>query len=800
MLPVLGAADLANAEVVPLPSEQRTPPISSDLVPPALTRFVPAAYPEAALARRLQGKVLLELDIDRAGRVVRARIVQGAGRGFDEAARAAALRFEFEPARRDGEPVSVTLRYLYEFRMPVETQGAAVEPAAAELPAPASQPPPEALASPPQGGQRPALGSEELVFEAEATVEAPPREVTRHSVGAQQLTRVAGTRGDAMRALEILPGVARPPTGESAPILRGSSPWESTALLDGTPIPLLYHFSSMVSTFNSRLLERVDLYPGNFSVRYGRVTGGIVEARARDPKTDRFHGMLELSMWDSSLLLETPVGSTSAVAAAARRSNLDIYFDAIAPEGAYQVVAAPVYWDYQAIAVGELTPKHRWRMMGYGSRDSVELFFEDPIESDPFLRGELRGALEFHQVQARLESELGGGVEQDLAVALGRTLLEQVIGPEVDAKLVTYGIDSRGEWRVPVGEALTVAAGFDTQVIHFEGHYRGEQAPQIEGNPDLEQPYSTEEQVDISPPSFTTLKPALYTELSIRPRPDVVVLPGVRADYFGQLREWSLEPRLSVRYRVLPQTTLKAGVGLFSQEPVYYESMDEIGNPDIELARALHASVGAEHEMGDTIEIGAEAFYKRLVHRVVGTEVGAPPRFINDGSGRVYGLELSSVVRPAPGTFGYLAYTLSRSERRDRADPWRLFDHDQTHNLTVAATHELGRGWEVGARFRLVSGNPNSPIVGSVYDARTAVYQPVFGKVNSDRLPVYHQLDLLGQKTWSFSDWSLAAYLDLQNAYNASVREGTEYSYDYSQSRPTSGMPIFPNLGVRGEL
>jgi outer membrane receptor protein involved in Fe transport len=214
----------------------------------------------------------------------------------------------------------------------------------------------------------------------------------------------------------------------------------------------------------------------------------------------------------------------------------------------------------------------------------------------------------------------------------------------------------------------------------------------------------------------------------------------------------------------------------------------------------LHLSVGAEQRFGKALQIGAEVFHKRLYDRVVATEGGVPPRFINDGSGRIYGLELSSVARPSPGTFGYLAYTLSRSERRDRNEPWRLFDYDQTHNLIVAATHELGRGWEVGARFRLVSGNPSTPVVNAVYDARTAVYQPVFGAVNSEREPIFHQLDLLGQKTWKFTDWSFSVYLDVQNAYNASVREGTEYSYDYSESRATSGTPFFPNFGVRGEL
>jgi hypothetical protein len=399
-----------------------------------------------------------------------------------------------------------------------------------------------------------------------------------------------------------------------------------------------------------------------------------------------------------------------------------------------------------------------------------------------------------------VQSRLGLGVEQDLSVAFGTTLLEQVIGPAVDAKLRSYTIDSRGEWRVPAGDSLTVAAGFDASVGYNRGRYRGQQAPQVEGNPEIYQPYTTTEQIDFPIESFWTFSPAVYTELSWRPVSTVTVVPGLRADYFRQLKEWSVDPRLSARYQVAQSTALKAGVGLFTQQPIYYEAMHDVGNPDIELSRGVHTSVGAEQKFGSVVEIGADAFYKRLFHRIVGTEGGAPPRFVNDGSGRIYGLELSSRVRPSEGTFGYLAYTLSRSERQDRDQPWRLFDHDQTHNLVLAASHELGRGWLVGARFRLVSGDPKTPVVGSVYNSRVGVYEAVWGEINSDRQALFHQLDLLGQKTWSFEDWSLAVYLDLQNAYNTEIREGTEYSYDYSDSRAVTGIPIFPNFGIRGEL
>jgi outer membrane receptor protein involved in Fe transport len=197
--------------------------------------------------------------------------------------------------------------------------------------------------------------------------------------------------------------------------------------------------------------------------------------------------------------------------------------------------------------------------------------------------------------------------------------------------------------------------------------------------------------------------------------------------------------------------------------------------------------------------VGVEGFYKRLIDRIVSTPGGHPPRLVNDGVGRIYGAELSAKYQ-SRDTYGYLAYTLSRSERRDRNGPWRLFEKDQTHILSVVMSHKLGRGWEAGARFRLVSGDPDTPVVGAVYDAGIDQYRPLHGPIFSEREPLFHQLDLRVEKQWSFSDWSLAAYLDVQNAYNAKHIEGTDYSFDYSESRGIEGMPIFPNLGIRGEI
>ena len=131
---------------------------------------------------------------------------------------------------------------------------------------------------------------------------------------------------------------------------------------------------------------------------------------------------------------------------------------------------------------------------------------------------------------------------------------------------------------------------------------------------------------------------------------------------------------------------------------------------------------------------------------------------------------------------------------------WRLFDYDQTHILTVSTSVKLGRGWEVGGTFRLVSGNPEPPVVGSVYDADIDSYRALYGATNSVRSSTFHRLDLRVEKQFHIAGHPCAGYLDLQNAYNHANREGTDYSFDYRKQSDIPGLPLIPSLGIKGEI
>lgn len=763
---------------------------------------VPAAQAEAVVPPKIVHQPFLEAEgitepafveldlVVRAdGRADEASVVTRGDATLDERALAVVPRLRFEPATRNGRPIDVRIRYRVAFvpRPPVEDDPE-------EAPVPAHEAievePPQAQA----GEAEHSVVLEDESYSSTAEIRRPAREVTRHTLEREELARVPGTRGDPLRAIEIMPGVGRTGIGDGAPRLRGSAPADSMTLIAEDPTPQLYHFGGLTSVVHPRLLSRIDLHPGNFSVRYGRIGGGLVSAALRDPRTDGFHGEIDLNTIDVSLLAEAPLGEDVAVALAARRSIVDLFFEAFMPEEGPSVVAAPVYYDFQALLTAKLGRDHTLRFVGLGSHDALELFVSQPADADPALSGSVGGEIGFYRGRFSLDSRLSDAVTQELSISYGITDGSIAFGPTKSTYL-QHNINGRAEWVAHLDARVSVAFGADFAGQIVDGDYEGMRPPQLEGDPTIENPDNARVSLD---DVISAVQPAAYVELSYRPHRALLLQPGVRVDYYSQIGKVSVDPRVVARYDVAETTTLKAGAGLFSQPPVYWESAEVLGNVDLDVIRAVHLSTGIEQRLFDRVELNVDGFYKHLFDRVVATEGGVAPFFVNDGSGRIYGIETSLRARPIDGMSAYVAYTIARSERSDRGGPWRLFDEDQTHNLATALSYQFGSGWGFGARFRLISGHPETPVAGASFNANAGTYTPLFRRINSTRSPLFHQLDVNGEKKWSFDSWSITAYLAVLNVYNHAAEEGRSYSYDYRVSEPIRGLPILPNLGLRG--
>ncbi|MBN1655544.1 MAG: TonB-dependent receptor [Deltaproteobacteria bacterium] len=842
-----------NAESEP----KGPPPAQPEITPPRLLEFVEATYPKSAREAGLEAKVELEITIGPDGLVSDVKVISPAGNGFDEEALEAAKRFRFEPAKRGDTPVASRIRYGYIFEMrevaPLQTEQEAQAPSLGSMEGKVidrdDEEPIEKVEviislndgsvsrrtltdnqgnfrfeQLPEGRyqvtaivqQYSAFSAEEQIrsdevtsviyrlelatdpyaFSATARIPPPPREVTRRTINRQQLTRIAGTKGDPIRTVEVLPGVARPPFGSGLLIVRGSRPGDTQPLFEGLPVSLLYHFGGLTSFVNSRLLDSIDFYPGNFSVRYGRKQGGIVEVQAAEPEFERFHGVADINLVDASLFLEVPIVKDTGVVAAIRRSYIDFVFESLFSDDTFSVMAAPVYWDYQVMASSRVSSRDKLRLMAFGASDRFEILFEQPSGEQQ----EVTGGVDFsnlsHRVHATWNRRASASLDQDIELAAGTREFHFGFGREIDVLFKLVEIYGRAEWRYRLSRRVTVIGGLDLLSGPGEYSFYGPRPDRNQsGGPDGPLGNNTLELSD----DFLYFYPAVYLESNLDLSPVRLVL-GTRVDYFNNLQEFAFDPRLSAHYSLTPEVTLKAGVGLFTQPPEGQETVEEIGNPNLKPNRALHLSAGCEYQVVEEVSLGLEGYFKYLFEQVVPTAFGQEPYLVNDGIGRVYGVELAAKVEPSGRFFGYLSYTLSRSERRERDDSWAVFDFDQPHILTASGTYRLGRGWEAGLTFRLVSGNPYTPIVGSSYYSNEDRYIPIWGDQNSKRSRLFHRLDLRVEKLWTFDGWKLAVYLDVQNAYNAANQEGLIYDYRFRKSQVLTGLPILPVLGVRGEI
>jgi TonB family protein len=879
------AVPRGSSGAVVRPAERPDTPPEAQIVFPKQTKFVEPVYPPEAKAQGLRAQVVVLLEIDKTGKVTAATVPQPVGHGFDEAAQAAAMGLEFEPATRGGQPIAVRIPYRYTFDFEdveqvveppeppkvgnlggqVMISGADMPLAAAEVVVTDSAGVAQTVTTDAEGrwmleglapgpykirvassGFTPVEMTEEVaageatdvvyrispeVTGIEVTVrgERPPREVTRRTIERREMTRIPGTSGDALRSIQSLPGVARPPGLAGLLIVRGNAPQDTAVFIDGANVPLIYHFGGLSSAVPSELLDRIDFYPGNFSARYGQVMGGIVDVALREPNTrckgdygkpldedGCFNGLAQVDLIDARVLAQGAVGGWT-FAVGGRRSWIDAWLKPILEEAGTGVATAPVYYDYQVIAETKPTPTSRFSTRFYGSDDRLKIILNDPFAQDPAFGGNLTFGTSYYRAQVLYETDLTRSVDLSAMVAVGNSSLDFALGP-LKFLLDLYSISTRSELGFKLARGVKLNAGMDFNIAPYEVFVRGPAPPrpgEADPGPLTTRPILQAEE------SATAFRPAWYAEAEISPTRRAQIVPGIRLDYARDSGHEDVSPRVNARYDLFGgraeddrplderslRTTLKGGVGLFYQPPQFQETNEVFGTPGIQSNRAIHYTVGVEQELTRQIEVAWEGYYKDLDDLVSRRPtIDAAGEYGNEGQGYVVGMEALAKYKPDKRFFGWLAYTLSRSVRQDTPDaPERLFEFDQTHSLTALGSYRLGRGWEFGARFRLISGPLQTPVLGppnlpAIYAADAGAYTPLQGQPFSERMPLFHQLDVRVDKAWQFKAWRLSAYLDVQNVYNNPAREGVAYNYNFTQRTYQTGLPIIPSLGVRGEI
>ena len=652
---------------------------------------------------------------------------------------------------------------------------------------------------------------------------AERKEVAQRTIRIETIERIPGTFGDPVKVVQNLPGVARSPFDFGLLIVRGSGPEDSGVHIDGIRVPQLFHFGGLRSILTPILLDNIEFFPGGYGPAYGRLTGGVLDVGTKRHYEDSVHGLLQADLIDASVAVTGPIPrkggkeNLGGFVVAARRSYLDVVLPALAPSTFdLSRTIFPQWTDVQGKVAVRPNKDHDISLLAYWSQDRAATRIEDPgVATNQSTQGDFSVSTDFWRVNLDWSARANDRVSNRLLFAVGQDVQRYAVGQFADVEADLFWWMLRDEARLQVDEHLSLRLGVDAIVskYDFSFEFANFDVRTFGNDPNVER-----EPLSIGDEGWA-FGPAGFAEARLSFLEDrIKVIPGVRVDGYaipGQFGFATVDPRFS--FRLSPDLPWKGGVksglvdikgsaGIYHQNPQGYEISESTGNTELLPEESFQFSLGTEFQFTDFLSLDVQGFYKRLDKLVVFqsgdvTTGGSDAAWVNAGDGHIWGAEVFLRWEEWKNFEGWISFTYQRSRRRDRADEdWYWFDFDQPIILDVVASYKLPYGFRVGGRFRYVSGNPQTPLLDSIYDSDGDSYIGLYGGYNTDRLPNFQALDIRIDKDIVFPTWKLTVYLDIQNVYNHKNPEQTVYNFDYTEKAYLYGLPILPNLGFKAQF
>ncbi len=625
------------------------------------------------------------------------------------------------------------------------------------------------------------------------------RDQVKRTLSKKSAALQPGAGSDPIRAVQNLPGVNRAQGFTSQVIIQGSAPEDTRYTIDGHEIPLIFHFGGLSSVFNPDLTESFDFLSAGYQSNYGRAMGGLLNLNTRDVNNRRLKGSAFIDTFNSGATLETPVGEKGQLAIGGRISYVGQVLKAIFKDNEdFALTVAPTYGDLSLIYQRPLSSRLDFKWVMIGSKDSLDFVANNALGNDPALRGNFSNQIGFFRIIPEFQWTHSERSKTKFSVGFGRDFINTNIGANY-FNLRTLTATIRAENRTRIDDTLTLAYGMDHRITSADVSFK---LPVFNNDGGVANPISVGESRIADLKQVPSNLIGIYLNPTYKPSIDSpwTFYPGFRIDYFAQVSDLKLGPRLGARYQLSPDLSLSAAGGLYAQPPREQESSASYGNPNIKAPECWHIKVGAEKDLSAVWSRGSQAYsgvFGRWFRKLIIPDLNTT--YSNLGSGQAIGWENSVKYNFEPWNF-YGSYTLSRSTREDPNRSSYLYQYDQTHFLTLIAGVNLKRNWRISSRFRYVTGPLDTIPIGAVGDLDNDVFIPIRGSLFNSRLDAFTMLDLRIDKKWIYESWSLSLYLDILNVLNRQNTEGLQFSYDYALSEPVKGFPILPTFGLKGEF
>ena len=587
--------------------------------------------------------------------------------------------------------------------------------------------------------------------------------------------RTPGAQADLFRTLQTLPGVSAP--DEAAGLfVRGGDVSEVLVALDDVLIAHPYRYETPTGGFRGAvdplLVTGLTFSAGGFSARHGNALSAIVDLHGLEqPQAPELTGTVGLA--GASASVAWPAGSRFGLRGTANSTFTSLLFAVNGSPRRFE--PPPEGWDGSAGFIWNLGSAGRVKMFALRQSDEVGV----ETEQDAFV-GFLRSSSTHDFVGGRWD------------VPIGRWSASASIGADSYTRGTTVGVldigmtDRVESWRVdltppPVGRhrwRLGTNGTVNNTLMSGVKPVRGGDLGGAGGTA----------RFDVSLRDWFG---GTYVE-STTTAARLAITIGARVDRFARARSTTVDPRLNVRIGLGGSRALRIASGLYHQAPApaYYDRV--LGASDVVPMQAIHYVAG--YETGRETEgayFRAEAYAKKYSRLPLqDTDRG----YVSNGYGSAHGLDLfgqwlSSRLELRASASWLRARRrwtpVDQRERYELSDGTWPADFEIPWSLQMIANVPLTRAVNAGVSWRSASGRPHTPIVGSLPTSGGLL--PVFGALNSDRLPRYERLDLSVSRLVPAGGGVVVLFASVDNVLGRPNFFQYAYTSDYSSRRPVTG-------------
>ncbi len=470
----------------------------------------------------------------------------------------------------------------------------------------------------------------------------------------EEIEHYAGTFNDAARTVSSFAGVATSPSGTNDIIIRGNSPRGMAWRLEGIDIPNPNHFaeegssSGGLSILNGAVLDNSDFFTGAFPAEYGNAYSGVFDMSLRDGNNQTREYSLQTGFLGLDFTLEGPFS---------KKTPSSYLFN-------YRFSTLTLFRTLGIRLVGDAIP----------SFQDLTFKIKVPTErSGTFSVFGIGGMSKVSEEETHFKDDYTTGMwvlgARNIYFINKKTYLTSIIAYTGSVNKWDYKtLDTNNDFTSKAVDNFT----YQTPRISLNINHKFNAKNVLKTGVDItfsrydllsdRYDYEADKLVTrVYQTGSTTLIQA-WINWKHRFNEKLTLISGLHSMYLLLNGNYTIEPRLGMRWQFRPSQSLNLGFGMHSRMEslsTYFarqtmaDGITVMPNKDLDFTKAVHFVVGYDNLLLENLYFKVEMYYQYLFNvpvensdtssfSILNYSFGYPDRaLVNKGTGRNVGMELT---------------------------------------------------------------------------------------------------------------------------------------------------------------